>query len=80
MRTTLNLDDTLMLQVKQRAARDQTTITHVIEEALARLLSAPPAPMRQFAVRVFRGAPAFAVDPADEDALEAWLDERKGRP
>lgn len=39
MRTTLNLNDDLVQQAKQRAVNENSTLTSVIEDALRRLLS-----------------------------------------
>lgn len=39
MRTTLNLNDDLVRQAKQRAAAEDRTLTSVIEDALRRLLA-----------------------------------------
>jgi len=39
MRTTLNLNDDLVRQAKQRAAAEDRTLTGVIEDALRRLLT-----------------------------------------
>jgi len=39
MRTTIRLDDDLLLQVKQIAARSDKTLTSVIEDALREMLA-----------------------------------------
>lgn len=47
MRTTLNLNDDLVRQAKQRAAAEDRTLTSVIEDALRRLLAASTPPDRR---------------------------------
>lgn len=70
MKTTLNLDDELLHQAKQRAARRGSTLTAVIEDALRSSLSAPPR-REGFRLRLptVAGARLPAVDPADRGAL-----------
>lgn len=46
MRTTLDLPDPLLRQLKSRAALQGTTLKQLIREAIERGLSAPPAPER----------------------------------
>lgn len=54
MRTTLNLNDDLVRQAKQRAAAEDSTLTSVIEDALRRLLagSAPLDRREPYTVRL----------------------------
>ena len=40
MRTTLDIDDRLLAQAKSRAAREQTSLTRVIEDSLSSHLKA----------------------------------------
>jgi plasmid stability protein len=70
MRTTLNLDDSLLREARKRAAREGRTLTSIFEEAL-RLLLTQPRPRRpyRFAWVTRRGTGAPAVDVADRDAL-----------
>jgi len=42
MRTTIRLDDQLLVQAKRRAVETGTTLTAVIEDALRRALREPP--------------------------------------
>lgn len=44
MRTTLDLPDSLLRQLRSRAALEGTTLRQLIREAIERGLSAPPAP------------------------------------
>jgi plasmid stability protein len=76
MRTTMNLPDSLMSQVRLQADRDHRTVTSLVEQALRELLardrnvseSDPPLPTY--------GAPGSRqlVDIDDRDALYAALD------
>lgn len=68
MRTTMNLPDGLMEQVKVRAAASGRTATSVVEEALRLLLTQsasrayPPMPTDG-------GGGGFLIDVADSDAV-----------
>ena len=68
MKTTLNIDDGVMIELKREAARQGRTMSEMVETALRLLLrsqrkrgSAPPLPR-------FRSGGAL-VDIADRDAL-----------
>jgi len=66
MKTTLNIDDTVMAELKREAARQGRTMSELVETALRLLLSTkagenPPLPK-------FRSGGAL-VDVADRDAL-----------
>lgn len=76
MRTTLNIDDTLFLRLKQRAQERGVTLTREIEDALTRAMLEPAAApaRRPYRVPVVRGRGAYPVDVADRDALETWLE------
>ena len=74
MRTTLNIDDHLMLRLKREAIARRTTLTQLISEALARGLEARPAPAEPYHFHIFADAPPLPVDIADRNALEDWLD------
>lgn len=71
MRTTLNLDTGLLREAKQRAAREGTTLTRVLEAALRRFLAPPASPARPFKLNLLtcRGRPVPGVDLEDRDAL-----------
>jgi len=75
MRTTLNLDDSLLEELRRRGARDGKSIGEVASEALARGLSEepPPATPLEWTSRDL-GKPY--VDIEDKDALNAALDGR----
>jgi plasmid stability protein len=68
MKTTLNIDDTVMARLRAEAARSGKTMSELVESALRQLLrnrassaAFPPLPS-------FRGGEAL-VDIADRDAL-----------
>lgn len=78
MRTTMNLPDGLMEQVKARAAASGRTATSVVEEALRLLLEQQdtrPArrPMPTYGTP---GTNGMLIDILDKDALWDALDER----
>jgi plasmid stability protein len=78
MRTTLNLDDELMRQVKRRAAETNRTVTSLVESALRELImqeSRKDKPYRLLWVTVEGGAQP-GVDLTDRDAL---FDRMEGR-
>jgi len=79
MRTTMNLPDALLEQVKQRAAAAGQTVTSVMEQALRQLLSEPPNPPASEA----KWLPTYGnvgaeplVDLTDRDAVWAALPEQ----
>ena len=73
MRTTLDLDDALLARAKAEAARQRTTLTRLIEEALALRLAEGERerPARPFRVRVFAGDRGFrpGIDPMRNGSL-----------
>lgn len=79
MRTTLNLEDGLMKELKQEAAARGTTLTAVMEEAMREhLRRGREATSRGFRLRLVTapGAPLPGVDLDDRDAL---LERMEGR-
>ncbi len=75
MKTTLNIDDTVMAQLKREAARQGRTMSELVETALRSLFQSrkkasdlPPLP-------VFNGGGAL-VDIADRDALYQAMEGR----
>ncbi len=77
MRTTVDIDDELLIQARQRAAEQGTTLTAVIENALAAAL-APRPRRKKFKLRwkTHKGRLMPGVDIADRDAL---FDAMEGR-
>ena len=75
MKTTLNIDDTVMTQLKREAARQRRTMSELVETALRRLFRSqkkrealPPLP-------TFRSGGTL-VDVADRDALYQAMEGR----
>lgn len=74
MKTTLEIDEGVMRQLKERAARERRTMSELVETALRALLSRdeprakdlPPLP-------VWNGG-GWLVDPADRQALYELFD------
>jgi Arc/MetJ family transcription regulator len=76
MKTTLNIDDTVMAQLKREAARQRRTMSELVETALRnffrsqkRATELPPLP-------VFDSGGAL-VDIADRDALYRAMEEQE---
>ena len=68
MKTTLNIDDTVMARLKREAARSGRTMSELVETALRRLLSSAPEAPALPALPSFDGG-RLLVDVADRDAL-----------
>ena len=79
MRTTLDLEDTLMRAAKRRAAEQGTTLTKVIEEALRRLFHPARLSTTRFKLKLLtkKGRPIRGVDLADRDALYERMEGRE---
>ena len=78
MRTTLNIDDTLLRRAKQRAAEEGTTLTRTVESALRLLLEPPVRPSAPFRLRLVtkRGRLVPGVDLEDRDSLYERMEGR----
>lgn len=78
MRTTLNLDDALMRELKRHAAEKGTTMTETVEQALRDLLAREKQPAESHELRwvTVRGRLRPGIDLADRDSL---LDAMEGR-
>ena len=77
MRTTLDIDDTLLIQAKAFAAGQQASLTHLIEESLAmRLRSAqmPAVNQAQGGLPVFAGRGGLRTAIRDTTSHRALLD------
>lgn len=79
MRTTLDIDDTVLRAAKRRAAETGRTLTAVVEEALRELLRREREPDTGFELqwKPVKGGAQPGVDLTDRDAL---LDRMEGRP
>lgn len=77
-KTTLNLDERLLARAKALAARNGTTLTALVEEALRARLNAKPTDATAFrlALPTVKGTGAPQVDVADRSALQDVLDDR----
>jgi Ribbon-helix-helix protein, copG family len=67
MKTTLNIDDTVMAELKREAARQGRTMSELVETALRLLLSSQRKPGKIPPLPKFRSG--ALVDVADRDAL-----------
>jgi hypothetical protein len=75
MKTTLNIDDGVMIRLKREAARQGKTMSELVETALRLLLQRQPRAADLPPLPSFRGG-ADLVDIADRDALYDAMDER----
>ena len=78
MRTTIRLDDDLLVEIKQLAARSDKTLTSVIEDALREMLARRRKPKARAPVRlttVSGGGLQPGVDLDDSAALLALMEE-----
>ncbi len=75
MRTTLDIDDALLTRAKAVAAQEHTTLTRLIEEALALRLR-PPAKLQRARppLPVFAGVGGLTAAVADPTSHRALLD------
>ena len=76
MRTTMNLSDSLMQQVRKRAESDRRTVTSIVEQALRELLARDEGVPEKDGPLPTYGVPGShpLVDIDDRDALYAALD------
>jgi hypothetical protein len=79
MKTTIELDDALAAQVKQRAAREGVTMRAFVEQALrARLLPQPRGRKRfRLELPIVEGTAPPAVDISDRRSLYDLMEGRK---
>jgi hypothetical protein len=76
MKTTLTIDDQVMAQLRREAARQDKTMSELVETALRRLLGPQPATEQPLpALPVFHAGRA-SVDVANRDALYSLMEER----
>lgn len=75
MRTTLNIDDTVMQRLREEAARRGTTMSQLVEAGLRRILDEEPAaPQELPPLPSWDGGPV-RVDVADRNALLDLMDD-----
>jgi hypothetical protein len=75
MKTTLNIDDTVMVRLKREAARSGRTMSELVEMALRRLLQAKPDVVELEPLPSFKSGGAL-VDVADREALYRAMEGR----
>jgi hypothetical protein len=75
MKTTLNIDDTVMIQLKREAARQKRTMSDLVETALRNLLRRQPASSEVSPLPTFMSGGSF-VDIGDRDALYQAMEGR----
>ena len=75
MKTTLEIDATVMAQLKREAARQSRTMSDLVETALRLLFRPRKARPELPALPTFRGGGTL-VDIADRDALYRAMEER----
>jgi hypothetical protein len=75
MKTTLNIDDTVMAELKREAARQDRTMSDLVETALRLLLRSRPKRGVLPDLPVFNSGGAL-VDIADRDALYSAMEGR----
>jgi len=75
MKTTLNIDDSVMAQLKQEAARRGCTMSELVESALRLLLTAKEGPRTIPPLPSFKSGGAM-VEIADREALYDAMERR----
>ena len=75
MKTTLNIDDTVMAQLRREAARQGRTMSELVETALRNLFQSRRKPVELSPLPTFNSGGAF-VDVADRDALYQAMEGR----
>ncbi len=75
MKTTLNIDDTVMAGLRREAARTGRTMSELVETALRQLLRRRPETPELTPLPTFDSGGAL-VDVADRDALYRVMEER----
>lgn len=74
MRTTLDLDDSLLAKAKSQAAKEHTSLTRLIEQGLALRLRAKKTRQKQPALPVYAGKGGLRSTVADATSHRALLD------
>jgi len=81
MKTTVEINESLLRRAKQRAATDGTTLRGIIEQALQRLLDEMDRPARGIRLRDarFRGGtgPAPGVDLSDWSSIRGSIEAQR---
>lgn len=75
MKTTLNIEDQVLKNAKERAARDGITLTRLVEDAIkAKLLEDEKSVSYRFTPTVVTGSRPPNVDISERDALYEVID------
>ena len=75
MKTTLNIDDNVMAELKREAARQGRTMSELVESALRQLLRSHRKPQKIVALPTFRSGGTL-TDIADREALYQAMEGR----
>jgi hypothetical protein len=75
-RTTIDIDDALLRELKTRAAAQGRTLQAVVNEHLKRAAAAPPRRRYRLAIRGWSAHPRPGVDLFDRDTLFDVMDGR----
>jgi Ribbon-helix-helix protein, copG family len=75
MKTTLNIDETVMRQLKREAARQERTMSELVETALRSLFQSQKEAVDLSSLPVYRSG-GVLVDIADRDALYQAMESR----
>ena len=84
MRTTLNIDDELLVRAKSRAALERTTLTKIIEQGLALRLREPDREEHNQEIQLppplhgMGGMNPKIKNPASYESILDFLDEESG--
>lgn len=78
MKTTLNFDDRLLREAKQRAAAEGESLTRLIEKALRSYLRPPARRRKRFRLELVtkKGKPVAGIDWDDRDSLYERMEGR----
>jgi plasmid stability protein len=74
MKTTLEIDESVMRRLKERAAQDGRTMSELVETALRALLAPEARKVKELPPLPAWDGGEWVVDPADRDALYELLD------
>ena len=78
MRTTIDLDDTLLATLKARAASTGRTMSSLVEEAVRQMLTREAAPRKRKRIRLPTGGRGGTLPGIDLDDNAALLDVMDG--
>lgn len=79
VKTTIDIADGLLMEAKERAQREQTTLRALVEHGLSVVLAQPPAGARPpLAPVTGRLEPLPGVDPQDWEAIRDTIYEAPG--